>query len=342
MSQKTNHSVDSLKGALIFLVVFGHMIERYLTTTPMTLLFRSIYLFHMPAFVFLAGITSKKDFSKQNFLKITQGVVLPLAVFNFLYEGISFASEGHLSEYITRLAPYWALWFLLSLAIWRSSAPLFSRVRFPLFFSTLIAIMAGCFSIIGYPLGLSRTFVFLPFFVAGLCYGSNFLVFIEQKRNSRMFWLGAFLLLMLPIVALPYLKEDLLRGAKSFSAMNLSYTQGITNRATGYVLAAIAFVPFVLTFSRMSWLEKFGRASFQIFLWHGFFRKVLVAQTFPTDLWGENSFIELSLYCFAVSALMFWGLSVNMFTVATRAVLKPFETILLGPSLRAASQKDSA
>ncbi|MGO2780447.1 acyltransferase family protein [Glutamicibacter arilaitensis] len=54
------HRLDVAKGALIILVVLGHLLEANAgweartTRLPLT----AIYMFHMPAFVFLAGITA--------------------------------------------------------------------------------------------------------------------------------------------------------------------------------------------------------------------------------------------------------------------------------------------
>lgn len=47
---------DSLKFVLIFLVVLGHMIEPYITSSKVILaVYNFIYLFHMPLFVFVSG-----------------------------------------------------------------------------------------------------------------------------------------------------------------------------------------------------------------------------------------------------------------------------------------------
>lgn len=58
-----NHRLDRAKGILIFTVVLGHLLARAspwesdVLSAPMYL----IYAFHMPAFIFLAGITAKSN-----------------------------------------------------------------------------------------------------------------------------------------------------------------------------------------------------------------------------------------------------------------------------------------
>ena len=52
--------LDVAKGVLISLVVFGHLLPRVgLDDGLTTLAYTVIYAFHMPAFIFLAGITAK-------------------------------------------------------------------------------------------------------------------------------------------------------------------------------------------------------------------------------------------------------------------------------------------
>ncbi|WP_052356695.1 acyltransferase family protein [[Clostridium] dakarense] len=55
-----NYFVDNLKVLLIFLVVFGHLIERYINTNDTLMgMYMFIYTFHMPLFIFISGFLSK-------------------------------------------------------------------------------------------------------------------------------------------------------------------------------------------------------------------------------------------------------------------------------------------
>ena len=54
-----NVYICNLKALLIFLVVFGHFIERDIgTNSAVHALYRGIYLFHIPLFVFTSGFIS--------------------------------------------------------------------------------------------------------------------------------------------------------------------------------------------------------------------------------------------------------------------------------------------
>lgn len=105
------HRLDVAKGALIILVVLGHLLEATAgweartTRLPLT----AIYMFHMPAFVFLAGITAK---STQLPRRIGVFLVL-LVVFQTLYF-FAVPLLG-LERTFSLVRPFWILWFLLAM-----------------------------------------------------------------------------------------------------------------------------------------------------------------------------------------------------------------------------------
>ena len=61
---------DNLKFFLILCVVIGHFIERYVGELWVyRSLFAFIYTFHMPAFLFIAGLFSKRTVDTKNVKK---------------------------------------------------------------------------------------------------------------------------------------------------------------------------------------------------------------------------------------------------------------------------------
>ena len=62
---------DNLKLFLIFTVVEGHIADTfYEYCNDMKSVFLFIYLFHMPAFIFLSGLFSKKTVDGNNYKKV--------------------------------------------------------------------------------------------------------------------------------------------------------------------------------------------------------------------------------------------------------------------------------
>ncbi|TJY67440.1 hypothetical protein E4J89_15285 [Arthrobacter sp. CAU 1506] len=78
-----DHRIDTAKGALIVLVVLGHLLEvtNFWDAETFRLALTAIYLFHMPAFVFLAGITAKANRLPER----AGGILLLLLTFQGLY-----------------------------------------------------------------------------------------------------------------------------------------------------------------------------------------------------------------------------------------------------------------
>lgn len=68
------------------------------------------------------------------------------------------------------LAPYYTLWFLLSIFYWYVLTQIILKLPHPLVISFIIAILIGYTDKIGPILSLSRSLSFLPFFLIGFFY----------------------------------------------------------------------------------------------------------------------------------------------------------------------------
>lgn len=161
--------IDNLKGLLIVLVVIGHMLLPVNNNDLVTLLFRTIYLFHMPLFVFVSGLLSKRVFNN-GVLRVEK--IISFVLLAFIFQGVLVILESKPDELFSELRALsfgGAPWYLLSLATWYALTPIFNRIR-PLYcvtLSVLIALCAGYVPGLGNFLSLSRTVVFMPFFLIG-------------------------------------------------------------------------------------------------------------------------------------------------------------------------------
>ncbi|MBD8067958.1 acyltransferase family protein [Bacillus sp. PS06] len=165
-SLNRNAYFDNARFILIVLVVFGHLISPFrsdhhlLTTT-----YNFIYSFHMPAFILIAGYFSKGLFKEGYLTKVVQKVLIPYIIFQFIYSILYSIQDKEVT--FTLVDPYWTLWFLLSLLFWNVLTKLFTKMKYPLFFAVLIALLIGYDQDVGGYLSLSRTFVFFPIFLLG-------------------------------------------------------------------------------------------------------------------------------------------------------------------------------
>ena len=87
--------LDNTKGLLIFLVVFGHLVERLTGDGGIVKsVYLSVYSIHMPAFALLAGMTTRGPFDKGYFRRLAGTVLVPFVVFTIFYELLEFACEA--------------------------------------------------------------------------------------------------------------------------------------------------------------------------------------------------------------------------------------------------------
>ncbi len=155
--------IDNIKVVLIFLVVFGHLIERYIETSNLLMsIYMFIYIFHIPLFIYISGYLSKNIYkSKKIFFK---DLLIPYVLLNIVWYILAYLYTGEVN--LPLIYPGWTLWFLLSLFFWRISLRYIIKIKYILPISFILGILIG-FIPNGSILSFSRTIVFLPFFLLG-------------------------------------------------------------------------------------------------------------------------------------------------------------------------------
>ena len=183
--------LDALKGLMILCVAVSHSLEiGAITTTPGKQIYLLFFLFHMPVFIFLNGLFVERETLD---LRRALGNALNCLALYFLakvlYYGMFRLLDGAYPAW--KMESVWGEqaipWYMLSLAEWHLIAWLTKRVRIGwlLGLSVVLAIAAGFFPRIGGMLSLSRTLVFLPFFLLGCAMSKETLwAKLRQKRGS--------------------------------------------------------------------------------------------------------------------------------------------------------------
>lgn len=110
---------DSLKFYLILLVVLGHTLEIVVTDGSFSrALYNSIYLFHMPLFIFVSGrfshVKDTKSFNRSIF-KLLETLIIFQIIRSFVIPVI----WGDNIEWKYLIVPNWILWYLMALIWWR-------------------------------------------------------------------------------------------------------------------------------------------------------------------------------------------------------------------------------
>jgi fucose 4-O-acetylase-like acetyltransferase len=278
-SSKRSKYFDNAKFILIFLVVFGHVISPLKEKDGILFtLYTVIFLFHMPAFIFISGYFAKGFKKKGYFTKSVKKILIPYFIFQVIYSIYYYLIGQEEKLNFDFLHPHWTLWFLLSMFCWNIFLYAFARLRWLGFiFAVLIGIGIGYIDNIGSFLSLSRTFVFFPYFLLGyLLDGNQLKRIIRSKFSLPVGFVVIFGTLLLFAVGFPKDAVPWLFGDTSYANMSgRLLTDGLL-RAVQYgltlvvVFGFLAFIP-----SNQFKITKIGERTIYVYLFHGFIIKSL-------------------------------------------------------------------
>lgn len=174
---------DNAKFILIFLVVAAHFLSPLKTTFPfLRVIWTTINMFHMPAFIFISGFFAKSYISADRTIKV-QRTSTYIILFVVAQIAVSAFEKHVLGKAIvpSLMNARSSLWFLQCLIIWHLVLPFFARFKAVLAIPavTIVALYVGYESKCGDFLALSRVFVHFPFFLCGY--------YCTQQTLDRLF-----------------------------------------------------------------------------------------------------------------------------------------------------------
>ena len=271
-----NYRFDNIKFILITLVVFGHFLE-LVDGQATTNLYRVIYLFHIPAFIFITGF-----FAKFNPRKILSSFILPYVLLQILYLVFhAFVIEEASSVSLQFTKPYWLLWYLMTVTFYYLLIPFFEtkdrrKQILIVAAAVIISLLAGFDENIGYFLSLSRFFTFLPFFLGGYYLAHN--TRVEQTTHEKKITpilpvtaaIGV-IISILYIINSP-IRYQVLYGSYSYEAME--YGPGIKLILAVFAACWIVLLLHVIPNKRIPVISLIGKNTFPIYVLHGFFIKL--------------------------------------------------------------------
>ena len=277
VENKRIYLFDNLKAILIFLVVFGHMIE-YISGAPFyKTLYILIYSFHMPLFIYVSGY-----FANANPQKTLKNVLYPYVVFQTIYvifDRVVLKGNATLSF----VSPYWALWYLVALFIYRCLLPFFetdkkSRAVMLILGAFAVSLVAGYDVKLGYYLAFSRVAVLFPFFLMGF-YQRKFIPF-ENLENVRknlslkvVLTVTAVLVVVLIVLFSKQINPAWFQNAYAYSVLDYN----VLIRFAGFVCAIVFSALLVLTVTnkKIPFVTYSGQNCIYVFLLHGFVVKLV-------------------------------------------------------------------
>ncbi|NMO96705.1 acyltransferase family protein [Paenibacillus lemnae] len=275
---------DNLKFILILLVVTGHFIEPFNTERTVGTLYQWIYSFHMPLFIFTAGYFSKNIRYPKYYVQLVSSLVVPYFLFETLYTLFDYYTQGLDKLDFTYFYPYWILWFMFSMMLWKMLLPYLLILKHPLWITISMSVMLGYSLDVDYYASISRTLYFLPFFMLGFFFKREWLDLLKTRRVQLMSFLvlaaGAVLLYGL----MPILPTGWFYGAMPYLALDLEmWYAGIYRVLTyGFTVLMGLCVLSLIPSSRQPFTDL-GVNTMYVFLLHGFLVKgMLYAGYFET------------------------------------------------------------
>lgn len=287
---KRNAYFDNAKLLLIFLVVFGHMIQPFTEDSyAINTLYMWVYTFSMPAFIFLAGFFAKGSGNKKYIINLAKKLLVPYFIFQLLYTGYYFFI-GKSGWQTGMFEPHWSLWFLISLFSWHILLYWFKKL--PPYISIAGAVMLGLavgyIDDIGHAYSLSRTFAFFPFFLTGYWMTKEKLMLVKSNQLKVIS-----MITMVGVAVAIYIAPDFNSGwllaSKSYSALGVPVYGGFSRllvyvTSTMMSMSVLAWVP-----TKRNKATDLGKRTLYVYLLHGFFIQLFR----ETNLFHVNNVIEL-------------------------------------------------
>ncbi len=244
----------------MLLVVFAHVLFQLQQLSPeIDNVVDFIYIFHMPAFVFISGYFGKSERSR-SFESIVRLVFL-FFIFNSLM--------GFFYGFKSLLKPVYSYWYLVALVAWRLTAHHIVGFRYILYVLIVIAVFSGFYPSIDNTFASARILGFFPFYIEG---------YLLPRKNSELLISGGIarrlilgLVLFLLLLGLSAVAIKIFAYDDSALQMGCYTTPGgVFGRVALLMLAFLAiYVLRCLTFdSEIPLLTKWGRNSLWIFVLH--------------------------------------------------------------------------
>lgn len=335
---------DNLKALLIFLVVFGHLLELASARAQdaSDVVYRCVYAFHMPAFIYLTG----------RFARFRPGRVLNFIGLYLAFQPAYILMDRHvvhLKDPLLKMSwttPRWILWYLAFAIAAYMLLPLFEHLRrfggWVVGASVVLGLAVGFDPSVNYYLSLSRIAVFMPFFLMGLYFqdlGKERLFRERGRKWTLAATTASGLLALAGTAALVYFLDvprPLLHGGAPYAACHGT----VWMRGLAY-LTAMAWTWFLNAAAPdriLPVVTRVGSHTLGIYLVHGFaIRALLRARAFDAlGVVGQGGRIALSL---AIAAAIVLALGNPWVGGAIQKVLLPSAR---KPATESASAKDGA
>lgn len=306
MKQRESY-FDNAKFILIFLVVFGHLIQSFIDyNESIYTLYKVIYTFHMPAFILVSGFFAKGFYKKGYIYKYVKRLILPYIIFQIIYSIFYYYLYRKSTLTVDPFDPHWSLWFLISLFYWNMMLLLFSKMKpkLSLSIAVILGLAIGYVDWISNYLSLSRTFVFFPLFLLGYWMKKEHL-YLLTRIKVKFAASFAFIIVFLGFLIFPDMNYEWLLGSKPYNEMGSASIGSMFTRLGLYMLSIIMIFSFLAFVPKKEYFfTNLGTNTLYVYLLHGFvvrvFRESEVQQFFN----DAESIILLAFFSFLLTLVL--------------------------------------
>jgi fucose 4-O-acetylase-like acetyltransferase len=304
---------------LVTLVVVGHAIGLVEATDGSHWVYDFIYLWHIPAFVFVSGYLSKSfEWDRRRMKSLVYTLAIPYLLFEpaLFYYRRDVVDEG--VEYPLWIEPHWTMWYLIVLLMWRLITPILKRHWLFLPLSVVVSLAGGLWDTEA--LMIPRFLGLLPFFVLGLHLKPRHLkhlddVWVRLAAVPALVGIGVMALYTDEWAETALLWYD--TGYNSLPIDNeIIWQTRLTVMMVGLLgaFAAMSLVPR----RPLGWFTTMGTATMVVYLFHGFVIKTAKLAGWPDF---TAAYPVAGLVVTVVAAI---GLTMLLASPPVRRVLEPF------------------
>lgn len=303
--KERNYLFDNIKAILIFSVVIAHYF-RASSTFEVSSFGGVIYIlsfsYIMQGFLFVSGYFSKNPEKCRT--TAFQTFLFPYIVLMPIMFAIRFAINGKAHFDLT--LPTMALWYLLTLFIYRYLLKDFIKVKNILPYSIAVSLAAGYIPFLDSTLSLGRTFSFLPFFLMGYYFKPEWIDRLHRlPKVISWFLLSVLIALTIHLAFFSPFPMEALYMKGSYVSTGLTNDQGIMVRIAISLISLVWIFVFVnLTPKSRTFLTLIGQNTMTVYILHIIVRYFIkgMGSSFGQD-------VPSNLFLIAAALLSVWVFS---------------------------------
>lgn len=324
MSQlkERDYFFDNARAVLIFLVVFGHLLQPYTEASPhLSSLYLTIYSFHMPGFLFISGYFAKKAGQAGYLEKVSKKLLVPYVIFFGFFSVYYYLTGKEDSVQFDPFDPVFALWFLLTLFFFHVILVIVKDYKpyYVLPIAVIISLFAGYSENIDNYLSFSRTIMFFPIFYIGYLFTNKH---TQLLRNKKFLPIAIITLLAFYVIYTYHpINSNWLLGDSPYMSLEgkLDFYSPIKRLLLYFIVLISMFAFFNLIPEKEKFYTYIGRRTMHVYLLHGLF--IGFIRGFGIYPFKDHISILTYLYLVIVTSIIVYILTTRLVSKWTNPII---------------------